>query len=311
MRGMFAESMTVGDAVAWGTSAFEEADMPPARSRADAILLLRHVLGIPHAEIYAYRERPLTVLQTEAFNVLIQRRLRGVPIQYLTGEQEFFGLPFHVTPDCLIPRPETEHLVEAALARLEHHPAPRIAEVGTGSGAIAVALAHALPHAEIVALDISPSALTVALQNAQLNHVADRIRFVASDLLTAVVGERFDAIVSNPPYIALSERKSLPIEVREYEPAQALFAGPTGLEFYQRLIPAAHPLLLPGGWLMMEIGHGQRNQVLSMLQHPHGNQSQDQSEDQSRNQGEEPAWDAIEFIPDLQSIPRVALARKR
>ncbi|MGO8721055.1 MAG: peptide chain release factor N(5)-glutamine methyltransferase [Acidobacteriaceae bacterium] len=300
---MFAESMTVGDAVAWGTSAFEEADLPPARSRADATLLLRHVLGIPHAEIYAYRERPLTALQTEAFNALIQQHLRGVPIQYLTGEQEFFGLPFHVTPDVLIPRPETEHLVEAVLARLEHHPAPRIADVGTGSGAIAVALAHALPHAEIVALDISLAALEIARRNAQRNHVADRIRFVASDLLTTVAGaaadtgaaadkqERFDAIVSNPPYIAFSERKSLPIEVRDYEPPQALFAGPTGLEFFQRLIPAAHLLLVPGGWLIMEIGHGQQDAVRSLLQ--------------------DQAWDAVEFLPDLQSIPRVALARKR
>ena len=292
MRGMFAESMTVGDAIDWGASLLDECDaLPAARSRADATLLLRHVLGIPRAELYAYRERPLTGLQTEAFNALIQQRSRGVPLQYITGEQEFFGLPFHVTPDVLIPRPETEHLVEAAIARLELHSAARIADVGTGSGIIAVALAHALPKAEIVALDISRAALAVAERNAQRNDVAERIRFAESDLLAAVADEHFDAIVSNPPYVALSERTSLPIEVREYEPSQALFAGATGLEFYQRLIPSALALLVSGGWLILEISQGQRDAVRSML------------EDQD--------WDAIEFIPDLQSIPRVAVARKR
>jgi release factor glutamine methyltransferase len=291
MRGMFAESMTVGNAIAWGAELLDESDAPIRNSRADATLLLRHVLGIPHAEIYAYRERPLTTQQTEAFNALIQQRLHGAPMQYLTGEQEFFGLSFRVTPDVLIPRPETEHLVEAAIAHLQPHPAPRIADVGTGSGIIAVALAHALPHAEIVALDISPAALAVAAQNAHHNSVAERIRFVESDLLTRVAGETFDAIVSNPPYIAESERPTLPVEVRDYEPAQALFAGPTGLEFYQRLIPMAHPQLVSGGWLIMEIGHGQRDAIRALLQ--------------------DQAWDAIEFIPDLQSIPRVALACKQ
>lgn len=292
MRGMFAESMTIGDAIAWGTSLLDESDaIPAARSHSDAILLLRHVLGIPHAEMYAYRERPLTALQTEAFNAQLQQRLRGVPVQYITGEQEFFGRPFHVTPDVLIPRPETEHLVEAAIARLQGLNGARIADVGTGSGAIAVALAHSLLTAEIVALDISPAALVVAAENAKYNGVAERIRFLKSDLLAAVADEHFDAIVSNPPYIAESERNALPVEVREHEPAQALFAGRTGLEFYQRLIPAALPLLVSGGWLMMEIGHGQRDAVRSLLK----------VED----------WDGVEFIPDLQAIPRVAVGRKR
>lgn len=290
MRGMFAESMTVGNAIAWGAELLDESDVPIRNSRADATLLLRHVLGIPHAEIYAYRERPLTTPQTEAFNALIQQRLHGTPIQYLTGEQEFFGLPFRITPHVLIPRPETEHLVEAAIARLHHLPVARIADVGTGSGIIAVALAHALPRAEILALDISPAALVIAAQNAYHNGVAERIRFVESDLLARVAGETFDAIVSNPPYISLSERPTLPVEVRDYEPTEALFAGPTGLEFYQRLIPMSHPQLVSGGWLIMEIGHGQRDAIRSLLQ--------------------DQAWDALEFIPDLQNIPRVALARK-
>ena len=292
MRGMFAESMTIGDAIVWGTSLLDESDsIPAARSRSDAILLLRHVLGIPHAEMYAYRERPLTGLQTEAFNAALQQRLHGAPVQYITGEQEFFGLPFHVTHDVLIPRPETEHLVEAAIACLKNLPAARVADVGTGSGAVAVALAHSLPAAEVVALDISPAALAVARQNAQANQVASRIRFVESDLLRAVADEHFDAIVSNPPYVAESERKSLPAEVREYEPAQALFAGPTGLEVYRRLIPDALPLLVSGGWLMVEIGQGQRDTVRGLLN--------------------DADWDGVEFIADLQHIPRVAVARKR
>jgi release factor glutamine methyltransferase len=292
MRGMFAESMSIGDAIAWGTSLLDESDsIPAARSRSDAIFLLRHVLGIPHAEMYAYRERPLTALQTEAFNAHLQQRLRGVPVQYIIGEQEFFALPFHVTRDVLIPRPETEHLVEAAIARLKDLPAPRILDVGTGSGAIAVALAHSLPTAEVVALDISAAALAVATQNAKQNGVAARVRVVESDLVAAVAHERFDAIVSNPPYVANSERKSLPAEVREYEPAQALFAGPTGLEVYRRLIPDALPLLVSGGWLMMEIGLGQRDAVGALLQ--------------------DADWDGMEFIADLQSIPRVVIVRKR
>lgn len=292
MRGMFAESMTIGDAIAWGTSLLDESDaIPAARSRSDAILLLRHVLGIPHAEMYAYRERPLTALQTEAFNAELQQRLHGTPVQYITGEQEFFGLPFHVTRDVLIPRPETEHLVEAAIARLQGLKDARIADVGTGSGAIAVALAHGLPQAEVTALDISPAALEVASENAKHNGVATRIRFLESNLLGAVADERFDAIISNPPYVADSERKSLPAEVREYEPSEALFAGPTGLEVYRRLIPDALPLLGSGGWLMMEIGHGQRDAVRALLQ--------------------DAEWDGVEFLPDLQGIPRVTLARKR
>lgn len=289
MRGIFDNSMSVGDAIDWGADILDRSDELAARSRADSTLLLRHVLDIPQAELYAYRERHLTLLQLKTFQAMIDERFRGKPIQYITGEQEFFGLPFHVTPDVLIPRPETEHLVEATIARLQDHAAPRIADVGTGSGAITVALAHALPRAEIIALDCSEAALAVAKENAVRNGVAERIRFVQSDLLAAVTAENFDAIVSNPPYVANSERKSLAVEVREYEPSLALFAGPTGLEIYQRLIPEAQSMLTPGGWLLMEIGYDQSGAVAQLLQ----------------------GWDAVEFIADLQGIPRVAIARKR
>lgn len=279
--------MTIADAIAWGASILDRSDAIAASSRADATLLLRHALAIPQAEIYAYGERLLTDAQERNFQSLIQERALGKPIQYITGRQEFFGLEFRVTPQVLIPRPETEHLVEAAIARLRTHPAPRIADVGTGSGCIAVAMAHALPRARVTALDISAAALRVAADNAQRNGVAGRIQFLESDLLAAIVGECFDAVVSNPPYVALPERASLPAEVREHEPSLALFAGPTGLEIYRRLLPEAQRSLVSGGWLWMEIGHGQREQIASLLQ----------------------GWEAVEFIPDLQGIPRVAMAR--
>lgn len=293
MRGMFAESMTIGDAIAWGAELLDESDAPVPNSRADATLLLRFVLDIPHAELLAYRERPLTRAQTERFNALIQERRKGRPIQYITGVQEFFGLEFRVTPDVLIPRPETEHVVEAAIERLKDHAAPRIADIGTGSGCIAVALAHALPQAEIVTLDISEAALSIAKENARRNGVESRIRFMQSDLLAAVAGasaaDFFDAIVSNPPYVAESERKTLSPEVRDFEPSVALFAGPSGLEFYERLIVQAAPLLNPSGWLIVEIGHGQLDAIAAILKD----------------------WKGVEFIADLQGIPRVVAARRK
>jgi release factor glutamine methyltransferase len=279
--------MTIAEALAWGAAALAQSQELAPRSRPDAALLLRHALRIDAAEMFAHDERVLTPEQAEQFQALIEQRRSGKPIQYIIGQQEFFGLPFLVTPDVLIPRPETEHLVEATIARLQYVQHPRIVDVGTGSGAIAVALAHALPQAQIVALDISPAALKVAAENAARNGVADRIRFAESDILAAVAGESFDAVVSNPPYITLSERASLPVEVREYEPSSALFAGPTGLEIYERLIEEALHVLIPGGWLLMEIGHDQRDAVAAFLK----------------------GWYVIEFIVDLQGTPRVAVGR--
>jgi len=287
MRGLFSRSMSVVEAIAWGESILDQSQERAGRSHADATLLLRHVLDIPQSKIYTYRERPLTALQTEKFNVLIQERLKGKPIQYITGKQEFWGLPFLVTPDVLIPRPETEHLVEAAIQRLQAHPAPRIVDVGTGSGAIAVALAHALPQAHITATDISEAALAVAQKNATQNGVAERIRWMQCDLLADVMQEKFDAVVSNPPYIADAERTTLAAEVRDHEPSTALFAGPTGLEVYERLIPQAAQVLAPGVWLWMEIGYQQQPAIERMLSD----------------------WQQVAFIKDLQGIARVACAQ--
>jgi release factor glutamine methyltransferase len=263
-----------------------DAELHP-RSQQDAALLLQHALGCTRAELLAHPQRPLTLHQQERYHALLAQRLRGTPMQYILGEQEFFGMPFFVTPAVLIPRPETEHLVEAALARLRALSAPRIVDVGTGSGAIAIALAHALPQAQVTAIDISPAALAIAQRNAERNAVAARIRWMEGDLLTSILHERLDAVISNPPYIAQAERKALPREVREHEPAQALFAGPTGLEVYERLLPQARAVLAEEGWLLAEIGAGQRDSIAALLS----------------------GWRAVEFLPDLQGIPRVVCAQ--
>lgn len=252
----------------------------------DAELLLRFATGKDKAFLLTHPSAKLTPEQQATYEEWVNRRAHHEPLQYITGEQEFYGLAMRVTPDVLIPRPETEHLVEAALARLARSAALRIADVGTGSGAIAIALAHQLPKARLTALDSSQAALQIARENAERHHVAERLQFVDSDLLSAVAAEKFDAIVSNPPYVPEGEK--LEPQVRDYEPHAALFAGPTGLEIYQRLIPQAREALRPQGWLLLEIGHGQLEALAVLLG----------------------GWRDLRFIEDLQGIPRVACARK-
>jgi release factor glutamine methyltransferase len=264
-----------------------------AQARRDAELLLLHTLKISRVTLLAYPGRELSSSELALYQSSIARRLWHEPIQYITGEQEFYGLLFKVTPAVLIPRPETEHLVEAVLKLLPKDKALRIVDVGTGSGAIAIALAVHLPDSEIIAVDLSSEALAVAAANAQENGVAHRIRFLRSDLLTDLPwGEAdragFDAIVSNPPYIPESDRADLHPEVRDHEPAGALFAGAEGLDLYRRLIPQAHSALKPNGLLALEIGHGQREALAALLT----------------------TWHDVSFVDDLQQIPRVALARR-
>ena len=261
------------------------ASLPTARR--DAELLLLGVLHRDRAWLLTHPEAELSPDQLALYQGWIARRARHEPVQYILGEQEFFGLAMRVTPDVLIPRPETEHLVEALLERVPHEAPLRIADIGTGSGAIAVALAHSLPHAHLTALDLSPAALAVARENARRHGVSGRIRFHQSDLLAAVQGEQFDAIVSNPPYVPATE--NLERQVRDYEPAAALFAGRDGLDIYRRLIPQARAALVPGGWLLLEIGHGQRHALAGLLS----------------------AWDEVSFLQDLAGIPRVAIGRRR
>ena len=254
--------------------------------RRDAELLLAHVLGWDQAALLTYPERELSEAEAAQYESYLTRRLHSEPIQYITGVQEFFGLAFTVTPDVLIPRPETEHLVEAALARIPQHAAAHILDVGTGSGAIAVTLAHALPQANVTAVDLSAAALTVAQRNAHRHGVAQRITFLQSDLLAGLGAARFDAVLANPPYIA--EGEELEAQVVSWEPHAALYAGKTGLEVYERLIPQAHTALNPKGWLLLEIGFGQQEALQGLLA----------------------GWQAVSFVNDLQGIPRVALAQK-
>jgi len=258
----------------------------PTASR-DAELLLMRAVGRDRAWLLTHPNEGMNSDQFRIFFDWIERRTKQEPVQYILGETEFYGLTMRVTPDVLIPRPETEHLVEAALSRVGRGVAVKICDVGTGSGAIAVAVAHELPRAEVTAVDISAAALRVAKENAERHGVAERIRFVESDLLDAVRGKRFDGVVSNPPYVA--EGEVLEPQVREWEPALALYAGPTGLEVVRRLIPQAWTALVPNGWLLIEMGQGQRAAMANMLSD----------------------WDAVEFVADLQGIARVAIAQRR
>jgi release factor glutamine methyltransferase len=282
--------MTLREALQRATRQLDASPDLRADAARDAALLLRHALGISHAAQLADPNRTLTPAQQAAYDALIQRRRANEPIQYITGEQEFYGLALGVTPAVLIPRPETEQLVEAVLAELEGARPLRILDVGTGSGAIAIALAHHLPHAQVTAVDLSSAALEVAASNAARHMLTDRIRFIQSDLLDALTpGELpFDVIVSNPPYVPTGDRVALHPQVRDHEPAAALFAGPDGLDIYRRLIPQARAALRPNGLLALEIGHNQREAIAALLV----------------------GWNQLRFLDDLQHIPRVALARK-
>jgi release factor glutamine methyltransferase len=257
------------------------------QGRRDAQLLLLRVLGWDAARLLTHPDTGLTDEQLQRYDSWIARRERHEPVQYILGQQEFYGLQLKVTPDVLIPRPETEHAVDAVLARIGLDTPTRICDVGTGSGAIAIALAHKLPLAQVTAVDLSPAALAVARENAERHGVADRVRFVESDLLAAVRGERFDIVVSNPPYVRNDE--VLERQVADYEPRSALLGGPAGLDMIRRLIPQAAEALFPLGWLVMEIGQGQRDPVAELLAD----------------------WDEVSFEADLQGITRVAIARRR
>ncbi len=261
----------------------------------DAELLLLDAAGISRVTLLAHPERELSAGEQRRYDEAVGRRLGHEPVQYITGRQEFYGLELGVSSDVLIPRPETEHLVEEVLGRMPRGERVRIVDVGTGSGAIAIALAVHLPEAEITAVDLSPGALAVAWANARRHGVGGRIRFLRWDLLAGVFegedadfGSGFDAVVSNPPYVPEGDRAGLHPEVREHEPGTALFAGGDGLEIYRRLIPQAFAALRPGGLLALEMGYGQRDALRALL---HG-------------------WEEVAFVDDLQQIPRVALARR-
>lgn len=273
--------------------------------RLNAELLLMFTLDCDRAYLFAHPERELTPDERTRYESSLTKRGHGIPTQYITGHQEFWGMDLIVSPAVLIPRPETEHLIEAMLElgkadvgpqtsdlnspRSEvrgSRPVLRIADIGTGSGAIALALAKEFPHAEIHATDISAPALEIARANAARHQLASRIQFHQTDLLAGLMPP-FDFIVSNPPYVGESEEDQVQLEVRKFEPRNAVFAGATGLEVIERLIPQARAALKPGGWLLMEISGTIADQVRDLLKD----------------------WSEVAIKLDLQSIPRVAIAR--
>jgi len=244
---------TVGRLLTWTTDwlGARGSDAP----RLDAEVLLAHVRGCPRIALYTAFDTPVADAERARFRELVKRRGEGEPVAYLVGSREFFSLPFGVTKDVLIPRPETEGLVVRSLDLVKSAAAPRIADVGTGSGAIAVTLAKQLPRATLVATDIAPAALAVAQANAERHGVAERITFVECDLLADPrAAGPWDVIVSNPPYVRDDEYPALPRDVRDHEPKTALVAGPTGVEIVTRLAAEAAERLAPGGWLLVEIG---------------------------------------------------------
>ena len=272
--------------------------------RLNAELLLMFTLSCDRAYLFAHPERELTAGEESRYEFALAERSRGVPAQYITGHQEFWGMDLIVTPAVLIPRPETEHVIETVLeiqtSGVRPHTSDqtypevrgprskvRIVDVGTGSGCIALALAKELPHAEIHATDISPDALEIARANAARHQLDRRIHFHQADLLGGVK-RAFDFVVSNPPYVGESEEDQVQLEVRKFEPRNAVFAGPAGTEVIARLVPQAGQILRPGGWLIMEISGTIAEEVRRLLE----------------------GWQEVVIKPDLQSIPRVVIAKK-
>jgi release factor glutamine methyltransferase len=283
---------TIGTARAWAAQELRRAAVESATLAAD--LLLGHVLGCDRVQVVSRPEALLPGRAWDRYRALVQRMAKGEPLQYLTGEREFFGLQFRVTPDVLIPRPETEILVEQAvrLARECRSRPVRLADVGTGSGCIAVSVAHEIPDSVALAVDVSLTALALARENAARNAVLARVPLLCCDLLDGLPPQPFfDFILSNPPYVARTEYNSLPATVRDYEPHVALFAGESGLDVFRRLIPQAVARLLPRGYLLVEVGAGQAGAVTQIM-------LQDE-------------LSIEDVLGDLQGIQRCVVSRKK
>ena len=274
--------------------------------RLDAEVLLAHACGCQRIELYTrFEEEPSETLKAQ-FRDLVRRRAQGMPVAYLVGHREFYSLRFRVSPAVLIPRPETELVLIGLFDCIKAHgslqDSPRIVDMGTGSGVLAITAAKHLPHARITAIDLQAEALEVARVNAGDHGVLDRIEWVQSDLFEALNGPvvaanapredtRFDYVISNPPYIGLREKDSLPRDVRDYEPASALFAGEDGLDILRRLIEQCETRLKPGGYLLSEISPWQAEPLGELLERRAG-------------------WDAARFLDDLDRRPRVLVARR-
>ena len=273
---------SIADSLQAGASALRDADVPDGIREATS--LLKFAIARDRAFIIAHPEYELTDKEAELFRNSIARRAAREPFQHIVGRQEFYGLDFLVTPDVLIPRPETELIVERAIELLTPLPSPRFLEIGVGSGCISVALLKHCPKASAEAVDISDPAIEVARRNANMHGVADRLNILNSDIFESIADEKFDLIVSNPPYVPLDEYADLQPEVRDHDPRIAVTDGSTGLTVIERIVDRAPKHLVSGSHLLMEIGYGQRERVSSLF---------------------DPAvWKAVGFLHDLQQIAR-------
>ena len=282
-------TISIANATALGTQLLGAAGVNEARMEAGS--LLAHVLGRDRTYIIAHAEDALTDKQMGSFRGFVGRRAQGEPLQYITGHQEFFTLEFEVTPDVLIPRPETEIIVETARELLRNEVRPFIADIGSGSGCIVISLLNELPEARAVATDISPTALRVARRNAERHGVINRLTLLESDCFSALEPDsQFSLIASNPPYVSDTDRNTMQREVL-YEPAAALFAGPDGLAVIRRLLRDAPLFLRRDGYLVFEIGFGQHEAVRNLI--------------------DRDVWKLLEIREDLQRIPRTVVLQNR
>jgi release factor glutamine methyltransferase len=285
-------AISIAQAILQGANKLRKSGVPDERREAGSLLM--HVLSRDRSYILAHAEEQLTDEQVERYGESLDARAGGKPLQYITGRQEFFGLEFEVTPDVLIPRPETELLIEAALATVSPNETPFICDVGTGSGCIAIALLHELPQASGIALDISAAALVVAELNAKRHGVLERLSFLASDCFSGLgpaFSQKFHLIVSNPPYVAERAISGLQREVRDFEPRIALTSGPDGLSVIRRLLVESRDYLKSGGLLIFEMGFDQHDAVTELIAAEH--------------------WKLQEIYDDLQGIPRIVALMKR
>jgi release factor glutamine methyltransferase len=286
---------TILNLIRWTDEYFRRAGL--TTPRLDAEVLLAETLAMDRVGLYTHFDRPLQPEELTRFKKLIRRRLQHEPVAYIIGKREFWSLTFKVTPDVLIPRPETEILVAEALKVLAHPEKKernsRILEVGTGSGAISVALAKELPAASLVATDLSEKALSIAQENASRHGVRERIHFLQGDLFGPLEkGSAFDLIITNPPYIAQDDFPSLPPDVRNFEPRVALDGGKDGLTFFRNVLPRVGEFLSPEGWFLAEIGAGQEQKIRQIAQ-------------------ENDQFASCDFVPDLSGIKRVFKAQKK
>jgi release factor glutamine methyltransferase len=291
---MSSDTWTIGRLLKWTTDFLKQrgAESP----RLDAEVLLASAKGCERIALYTSFEDEADEPLRTRFRELVKRRADGTPVAYLVGKREFYSLPFEVTPDVLIPRPETEHLVIEILDRAKElgpGKALEIADVGTGSGIVAICAARQLPQARLTAIDISPAALEVAKRNAARHKVSERIEFLVSDLFEALpVDRKFHIIASNPPYVSETELAALAPDVRDHEPRGALVAGPKGTEVIERLIPQSAARLTPGGWLMIELSPMIEPAVRELIVQ-HG------------------GFEGPATIKDLAGLPRLVTARLR